>query len=1057
MKKVLATLLCLVMVIGCVGLLAACHKHTFDQTKWESDEVNHWHPATCKHTDEHGDEAEHAWGADNKCEVCSRQKPVTPPAPSGDDHDHTFAKGWTSDATHHWHAATCAHTTEVDGKAEHSFNEFKRCTVCDYQGEIEFSGSIDEATWQAAFAALEGMQNFTFYLTGFEGMDVTLEVMQDVLHQRTISGNSVADIYVVYDGDVRIFYNYSDEYDVWEVDSETVTDNNSFEAGVEQLSDLFGIAEAVEVAATMYSSCHYDATLGAYVLDEQIDGVDYHYEAKFIGNSVYSFKSVATAADGRSSIFFVDAIGNTDFEIVPLHQHEFSTVWSSNNLYHWHEAICHEGEVDAKVAHVWGADDKCTTCGYTKAATSNDKVDKATFEKALQFKGLTNWTLQLTEYGEATMFCKRAGNQVQALLDYMNYFEIAENGDLWEYYETPQGAWVKTTNETNFAYLEMQLGSALAGLSPLSGLWEELVYKNGVYTAEACTVFLESNFFDIEYMNATVTFKFDDGELVSISVANMFGSNVVASLTLNEIASTTVSLPNATAHTHDYVLDRLGISEYSHLMRCSCGFSRDARHEYDANKVCTVCGAKNHEHTLSEWKADAKQLDYHYAVCECGVMLGAGQHRFEDGSTTCIECGAPKHDHQWVFDSDVSEYYHRVKCALCGERTMSDHDWEGTDGACSVCGYKEHQHQWVVVNTGDTERHDRECSVCGMTSTENHDFQSGVCAQCGVKEHVHKWQWTGIYDMTEHQMRCSQCRDSSWLEHVFGNDGVHCDVCGEVRHDHDYQFVEDFCYYDEDGHSLWCEGCRNTSWSAHDWAADGKTCETCGYVKHEHVLTVVDADSELHWVTCSAPNCPYGGEFSDYHDYVNADEVCSVCGVKNHDHESTGTLIPDPNDVDNHLDVCECGLILSSANHYFGLYDEGEFCEQCGATHHRHDWQYVPGQCDVMLLYHYVYCADCGKDAIEWHTFETNEEYCDVCGAPRHYHNVTHWEYLDDWNHEGWCDDCGFVCERHEVETWTEEDEWQHQGQCKDCGATLHSDHYLYDGEHCNDCDYTRS
>lgn len=34
-------------------------------------------------------------------------------------HEHTFAAEWTSNETHHWHAATCEHTAEVKDKAEH--------------------------------------------------------------------------------------------------------------------------------------------------------------------------------------------------------------------------------------------------------------------------------------------------------------------------------------------------------------------------------------------------------------------------------------------------------------------------------------------------------------------------------------------------------------------------------------------------------------------------------------------------------------------------------------------------------------------------------------------------------------------------------------------------------------------------------------------------------------------------------------------------------------------------------------------------------------------------
>lgn len=38
-------------------------------------------------------------------------------------HVHTFSEAWTTDATSHWHAATCEHTTEVSGKADHQFPE----------------------------------------------------------------------------------------------------------------------------------------------------------------------------------------------------------------------------------------------------------------------------------------------------------------------------------------------------------------------------------------------------------------------------------------------------------------------------------------------------------------------------------------------------------------------------------------------------------------------------------------------------------------------------------------------------------------------------------------------------------------------------------------------------------------------------------------------------------------------------------------------------------------------------------------------------------------------
>ena len=106
------------------------HEHTYEE-EWASNAGYHWHYATCAHLNEYGDEAEHTWdkGVITKpatdedgimtytCTICgrTREEPIA--------HVHTFSEAWSKDETHHWHAATCAHTTEVDGKAEHTWND----------------------------------------------------------------------------------------------------------------------------------------------------------------------------------------------------------------------------------------------------------------------------------------------------------------------------------------------------------------------------------------------------------------------------------------------------------------------------------------------------------------------------------------------------------------------------------------------------------------------------------------------------------------------------------------------------------------------------------------------------------------------------------------------------------------------------------------------------------------------------------------------------------------------------------------------------------------------
>lgn len=102
---------------GCV--LTACgHEHTYRQA-WSTNQKYHWHEATCGHSDEVKDKAEHVWKEVEKtkdgvivyeCECGVIRK-----------HTHDFATEWSKDDTYHWHAAVCDHPDEVSGKGEHNW------------------------------------------------------------------------------------------------------------------------------------------------------------------------------------------------------------------------------------------------------------------------------------------------------------------------------------------------------------------------------------------------------------------------------------------------------------------------------------------------------------------------------------------------------------------------------------------------------------------------------------------------------------------------------------------------------------------------------------------------------------------------------------------------------------------------------------------------------------------------------------------------------------------------------------------------------------------------
>ncbi len=85
MMNKLTKLLSVFVLAGAIGTgagaLAGCaHKHTFS-SEWKTDATQHWHEATCDHTDEKSDIGNHV-DADNdgKCDVCKYDMKVAVPA-----------------------------------------------------------------------------------------------------------------------------------------------------------------------------------------------------------------------------------------------------------------------------------------------------------------------------------------------------------------------------------------------------------------------------------------------------------------------------------------------------------------------------------------------------------------------------------------------------------------------------------------------------------------------------------------------------------------------------------------------------------------------------------------------------------------------------------------------------------------------------------------------------------------------------------------------------------------------------------------------------------------
>lgn len=60
---VVICLLMLTLFVACNNNATPPHEHTYNEDEWVKDETHHWHAATCEHTEEVKDKAEHTWDA----------------------------------------------------------------------------------------------------------------------------------------------------------------------------------------------------------------------------------------------------------------------------------------------------------------------------------------------------------------------------------------------------------------------------------------------------------------------------------------------------------------------------------------------------------------------------------------------------------------------------------------------------------------------------------------------------------------------------------------------------------------------------------------------------------------------------------------------------------------------------------------------------------------------------------------------------------------------------------------------------------------------------------
>ncbi len=289
MKKVLPLLL---MLLALLVVFVSCdepkHEHSFG-TEWKYDANSHWHEATCEHTDVKGDEAKHTlvpveakeptcteigWEGYVKCSVCDyttyKEKPAI---------GHTFATDWTKDATHHWHKATCEHSSEVSDKAEHDWNEGVETTAPDYgtTGVKTYTCNTCGQTKTETISALDAKDNTVTY-NGSSSKDYDGNAIELDSSKITRSG----------DGAITFMYKKSTEEDsAYAVTAPKDAGTYKVKISVAATSEWKGAETVVEY------------TINKVVLPLQNLTMTYEVLPEATGSGIAAYKSkLFTSADG---------------------------------------------------------------------------------------------------------------------------------------------------------------------------------------------------------------------------------------------------------------------------------------------------------------------------------------------------------------------------------------------------------------------------------------------------------------------------------------------------------------------------------------------------------------------------------------------------------------------------------------------------------------------------------------------------------------------------------------------------------------------------------------
>lgn len=508
MRKITSLLLILALVVVCVFSFASCagHSHTYGG-EWTYDANNHWHAATCEHTDAQGDLAAHTYDSDYKCTVC------------GYTHTHGYESAWSFDENNHWKNTSCGHT-EVKGElAAHDYNSDGLCVTCGYYPNVQ------EGAHKHTFAKAWTTDPTGHWHASTCGHGVKADFAQ---HQYRVFG---ADTYLCEVCNYRHTHTYSAD---WSADS-----TGHWHA------DLCGHDKTSGFEAHTYvdgicSVCgYYDKA--EHTLEEEWSMDDTgHWYACTCGHG-FRFDHAAHTYDGN----FVCTVCGYE------HDHKTqSTAYDFDFGGHWHVVTCgHDVKPDYE-AHDY-VNGICSVCKYDISTLSSDELaavaviyshsnpTKMTTDSSQEFGGIIlngKSILTVTQiFGKDVAVYERIQDELRSVeaggKDEFIKGEIVTSHTITQYYEglgvrevDPNGNTAGEWNPDGEFNIPSKSNGGIA-LDLKLGYIENLTWENGVLTCTVPAAFTKNVFGTDTGADVSLTIKTSDGYIREVVLQYVVPAN----------------------------------------------------------------------------------------------------------------------------------------------------------------------------------------------------------------------------------------------------------------------------------------------------------------------------------------------------------------------------------------------------------------------------------------------------------------------------------------------------------------------------------------------------